>query len=256
MFSKPLIIGHRGASASAPENTLAAFRLALENGADGIEFDVRLTADGVPVVIHDDNLQRTGATRKRVSDLSLAELKQIDVGSWFSRSFAAERIPTLEELMKLVDGSSAILYLEMKSDPAQLPQLVNACCTALKGSSLKNRVIVECFNLEGIAKVKKVDPELKTAALFEPQPFARRLLTSGRRMVEQTRAVGAEQIALHYRLASARVVATAKNHGLEVAVWTVGEGKWIQRAAKMGIVSLITNDPATMVRQRNEAGAD
>src|SRR5215208_2524413 len=84
----PLIIGHRGASAVAPENTMAAFREAIATGADGIEFDVRLTRDGVPVIIHDSTLRRTGGLQRRVSDLAASELEQVDVGSWFAPAFA------------------------------------------------------------------------------------------------------------------------------------------------------------------------
>src|SRR5215204_7777086 len=103
-----LIIGHRGASTVAPENTMAAFREALAVGADGIEFDVRLTSDGVPVVIHDSTLRRTGGLPHRVADLSWAEISKIDVGSWFAQrnglrpgTFANETVPSLAELFTL-----------------------------------------------------------------------------------------------------------------------------------------------------------
>ena len=102
----PLILGHRGASAIAPENTLAAFSQALSDGADGIEFDVRLSRDGVPVVIHDGTLNRTGSISGTVRDLTAAQLSEVDVGSWFSKrtgsqTFAGERIPTLSQVFAL-----------------------------------------------------------------------------------------------------------------------------------------------------------
>src|SRR4051812_25832757 len=97
----PLIIGHRGASAVAPENTMAAFREAIAVGAHGIEFDVRLASDGMPVVIHDSALRRTGGLNQRVADFSRAELSQIDVGSWFPPRFANEAVPSLGELFDL-----------------------------------------------------------------------------------------------------------------------------------------------------------
>ena len=117
----PLIIGHRGASAVAPENTMAAFREAIAVGAHGIEFDVRLTRDGIPVVIHDSTLGRTGGMNQRVSDLSWDELRKIDVGSWFKGgSFAGETVPSLEELFDLFQTNNLSLYLEMKCDsPAE-----------------------------------------------------------------------------------------------------------------------------------------
>jgi len=257
MSPKPLIIGHRGASAIAPENTLAAFHRAVDSGADGIEFDVRLTRDEVPVVIHDDNLKRTGCRPDKVAELSYGELRRIDVGSWFNQTrgsrtvdFSGERIPSLDEVLELFESNNAILYLEMKSDPIQREQLARICCNHLKQSPVKDRVVVECFDLMGVAVVKAIDPSIKTAALFEPALMTAPLVTSGRRLVEQALTVGAEEIALHHRLASKSVVATAKSAGLKVVVWTVDRSHWIQRAQSMEVSALITNDPGMMVQQR------
>ncbi|HJX91543.1 MAG TPA: glycerophosphodiester phosphodiesterase family protein [Pyrinomonadaceae bacterium] len=257
MSPKPLIIGHRGASAIAPENTLAAFHRALDSRADGIEFDVRLTRDAVPVVIHDDNLKRTGSRPDKVAELSYEEIHEVDVGSWFNQThpsnnsdFSGERIPSLEEVLKLFESNHAILYLEMKSDPLQREQLAQACCDHLNRSPVKNRVVVECFDLLSIAAVKAIDPSIRTAALFEPHLLTTPLLTSGRRLVEQALTVEAEEIALHHRLASKGVVATAKTAGLKVVVWTVDRSDWIHRATSMGVSALITNDPGMMVQQR------
>src|ERR1041385_5287703 len=104
----PLIIAHRGASAVAPENTMVAFRAAIAAGADGIEFDVRLTRDGIPVIIHDSTLRRTAGVAARVADLDWTELQRVDVGSWFTRSgnsFPNETIPSLEELLTLFESN-------------------------------------------------------------------------------------------------------------------------------------------------------
>ncbi|PYS68101.1 MAG: hypothetical protein DMF69_21185, partial [Acidobacteria bacterium] len=162
MSPSPLIIGHRGASRFAPENTLAAFRLALAVGADGVEFDVRLTRDGVPIIIHDDNLKRTGVTPSRVADLSVAELQEIDVGTWFRiEGFATERVPTLEQLFELFSPTDSLLYLEMKSEPSERDRLAQACVEKINTSSLKERIIVECFDLSALATVKSLDPSIR-----------------------------------------------------------------------------------------------
>jgi glycerophosphoryl diester phosphodiesterase len=250
-MSKPLIIGHRGASAIAPENTIAAFRMALDVGADGIEFDVRLTRDGIPVVIHDDNLERTGSVPRRVAALSLTQLKDVDVGSWFHpTSFAGERVPTLEEVFELFESTQALLYLEMKCDPAERDRLAMACCESLRASSLKDRVVIECFDLLGIYAVKNIDADIKTAALFEPR-LTPRSLPFGGRIADQALRVNADEVALHHRLATKRVIDTARRLGLKVVVWTVDDEAWIRRAASHGITALITNDPGMMVRQRD-----
>lgn len=254
MTSKPLIIGHRGASAMAPENTMAAFRLALDSGADGIEFDVRLTRDGIPVVIHDADLKRTGSRPERVADLAYDEIRKVDVGSWFNRThtlsrvnFSGEKIPSLDAVLTLFESNKAILYLEMKSDPRQLQELAQICSNHLRRSSVKDRTIVECFDLAGIAALKSIDPSIKTAALFEPR-FSSASLIASTRLVKKTLDVAADEIALHHRLVTARVVDAAKKAGLKVVVWTVDDPAWMRRAARMEVSALITNDPAMMVK--------
>ena len=249
----PLIIGHRGASAHAPENTLAAFQLALDAGADGVEFDVQLSRDGQPVVIHDADLKRTGLTPRRVRDLTLSELKKTDVGSWFDRSFAGERIPTLEEVFDLLEPTPALLYLEIKTDPSQRDQMVRTCCDYIRRSSVKDRVIVECFDLEAIRTVKSINTDIKTAALFDsrlPLPSPLRL---GRQLVERALEVEADEIAVHHRLATKTLTKIAKDADMKVVVWTVDNKSWISRAHAYGIAALICNDPGAMVHQRDSS---
>jgi len=256
----PLIIGHRGASAVTPENTLGAFRKAIEVGADGIEFDVRLTRDGIPVVIHDDNLRRTGGRPDLIRSVSLADLTQVDVGSWFTRApdrmYAEERIPTLEQVFQLFETNNRLLYLEMKSDASQRSELARAVCESIRTSKLRDRVVVECFDHAAIEIVKRIDSEIKTAALFEPGLKNPPVVSSGHKLVDKARAVGADEIALHHRLASQRTIDTATKVGLKVVVWTVDNSDWIDRARNNGVKALITNDPEMMVRERDAATTD
>ena len=246
----PLIIGHRGASAVAPENTIAAFREAIAVGADGIEFDVRLTRDGIPVVIHDSTLRRTGGLPHRVADLTWAEIKKVDVGSWFSATFVNETVPSLAELFTLFQSNNSTLYLEMKSDVASEQRaLAEACVKAIDEHSLKERVIVECFQLPALRIVKEIDPAIGTVALFEPS-FTNPSVLSDQRIINQARDAGAAALALHHRLARESLVRKAKDLGLHVAVWTVDDPAWIERAKKIGIDALITNNPAAMLAHR------
>jgi glycerophosphoryl diester phosphodiesterase len=248
--STPLIIGHRGASAVAPENTMAAFRKAIAVGADGIEFDVRLTCDGVPVVIHDSTLRRTGGLPHRVADLTWAEISKVDVGSWFGTSFANETVPSLAELFTLFQSNNSTLYLEMKCDSSSEHQaLAEACAKTIDEHALKERVIVECFQLPALSILKEIDPEIKTVALFEPA-FTNPSVLSDQRIIKQTLDVGAAALALHHRLARESLVQKAKEAGLHVAVWTVDDPAWIERAKKIGIDALITNNPAAMLAHR------
>src|SRR6185369_16925632 len=203
----PLIIGHRGASAVALENTIAAFEAAIAAGADGIEFDVRLSRDGVPVIIHDDTLSRTHGVRRRVVDLTAAELRSVGV-------------PSLRELFELMTGNSLLLCLEIKS---REPELAELCCRLVREFGFDERVIVECFDLDVLRPI-----QLRTAALFEPRIYA------DRNLVEQALAVGATVLALHHRLAKAMLVEKAKAASLMVVVWTVDDPAWVARARLMG----------------------
>jgi len=235
----PLIIAHRGASATAPENTMAAFREAIAAGADGIEFDVRLTRDAVPVVIHDSTLRRTTGLSHRIADLTLSELERLDVG-----------VPALEELLTLFESNHLVLNLEMKSDSAlDHTALADACCRLINEHSLKERVIVSCFDLAAIKLVKSIDSEIKTAALFEPS-LSNLSMLSNKRMINQAIAVGASALALHHRLARKELIDKAKLLGWSVAVWTVDDPAWIERARLIGVDALITNNPAAMLAHR------
>ena len=252
-----MIIGHRGASAVAPENTMAAFREAITAVADGIEFDVRLTKDHVPVVIHDSSLRRTAGLCSRIADSTWSELKEVNVGSWFAlkrklppASFATETLPSLAKLFTLFESNNLLLYLEMKCDsPVEHTPLAEACSKLINEYSFKERVIVECFDLRALEVIKKVDPGIKTAALFEPT-IARPKVMLDQRIIDQTLAVGASELALHHRLARKRLVQKARLAGLQVVVWTVDDPTWIERAQSIGVEALITNDPAAMLAYR------
>lgn len=229
---------------------MAAFREALAVGADGIEFDVRLTRDGVPVVIHDSTLRRTGGSPARVADLTWAEISKLDVGSWFAASFANETVPSLAELFTLFQANNSTLYLEMKCDsPSEQRALAEACVKAIDEHSFKQRVIVECFQLPALRILKEIDPQIKTVALFEPS-FTNPSLLSDHKIINQAKDAGAAALALHHRLARASLVQKAKDAGLHVAVWTVDDPAWIERAKNIGIDALITNNPAAMLAHR------
>jgi glycerophosphoryl diester phosphodiesterase len=241
-MSSPLIIGHRGASDVAPENTMAAFREAIAVGADGIEFDVRLTRDGVPVVIHDSSLRRTGGLNKRVADLSSEEISGVDVGSWFAPRFTNETVPSLRELFTLFQSNNSSLYLEMKCDsPNEYRPLAEACCRTINEYSFKERVVVECFQLAALEILKELDSEIKTAALFD------RVFTD-QSVITRATQIGAMAVALHHRLARRELVEKSKQAGLHVAVWTVDDPAWVQIARDIGIDALITNNPARMLQ--------
>ena len=254
MVSTPLIIGHRGASAIAPENTLAAFSRALKDGADGVEFDVRLSRDRVPVVIHDASLKRTGQIGRLVADLNAAELQQYDVCTWFGAAAHTQRyvgtVPMLAQVFELFQQTSSLLYLEMKSDGADPRALVQAVIKEIHSARIADRVVVSSFDLTAVALVKQIEPTISTAALFEPK--LSRPLSAIRRlkMIDLALEHNANEIALHYSLVSKRVIQKATQLGLPVVVWTVDDPAWIRRAQLLDLKALITNNPAAMIKRR------
>ena len=253
MNRKPLILGHRGASAVAPENTLAAFSRAISEGADGIEFDVRLSRDQIPVVIHDLSLKRTGLVDRLVSEMSAAELQRIDVGGWFEGEHDTdnERLPLLQQVFELYQTNDGILYVEMKCERHEAMALATEVVHVIRNMEMTERVVVESFDLRAIAEVKRIDATIRTAALFEPKlsnpiPALRPLA-----VINQARECIADEIALHHTLARPRLVESARTHGFEVVVWTVDDSRWIARATSMDIKALIANNPAPLVQYRN-----
>lgn len=255
---RPLIIGHRGASAVAPENTLVAFERAFADGADGIEFDVRLARDDVPVVIHDATLRRTAARDESIAQLSSSELSEIDVGTWFNlrrpdgarAEYAEARVPTLAQVFELYGAGDSRLYVEMKCDGNEGDALAAEVARLVREHSFYDRVVVESFALASIAEIKRLNARIRTAALFEPG--LSRPWPSMRKMIEQALSCGADEIALHRMLATRRTVEEARRRGMEAVVWTVDSPSWIERAIKYGISAVITNVPALMRARRDK----
>ncbi len=259
-MKKPLIIAHRGASKLAPENTLAAFQKANEIGADGIEFDVRLSKDGVPVVVHDFDLKRICRRDGRVSDFTVAELQTLDAGTWFNlrnphktdEKFSREKIPTLAQSLDLLQDYSGLLYIELKCDDRDVTPLVANVCSAIDGPDTLPRVRLCSFRLDAIALAKTILPELKTAALF--QPTIKTILRGKARLIEAAKICGADELSLHYSLASQKMIERAKRNEFPVTIWTVDNSAWIKRAADLEIDAIITNDPERWRNAHKNAG--
>lgn len=251
---RPLVVAHRGASADGPENTLAAFELARRQGTDGIEFDVRLAADGVPVVIHDETLRRTASLDRAVTSLTSAELARLDAGSWFNRrhsarsrpEFADEGVPTLARVLDLFGPRFRVLHVELKCPPAGHGALVEAAVSVLRSrEEIARRAIVKSFDLKAIEEVKLLAPEQRTAALFGrrlTRPFI-----STREMIARARDSGADLIGPHRSLVTRRRVEAARAAGLPVIVWTVDHVAWVRRARELGLRALVTNRPARLL---------
>lgn len=262
MGSRPLIIGHRGASAAAPENTLAAFRKAIDAGADGLEFDVRLARDGVAVVIHDASLSRTGRVNEIVSGLTSKELGKIDVGSWFDvanrrsgdHNYADEHVPTLAKTLTFLQEFAGLIFIELKCGDGEVEQLTKAVCDVAKASPLAPQIIVKSFKLAVIPHVRITAPGIRTAALFAPKIMT--ILRKEKHLVKIAAEFGADELSIHYSLATRKLMEKAGKQDLPVNVWTVDNPRWVKRGLRLGLKSLITNDPARLLARRSELAAE
>ena len=247
----PLIIGHRGACALAPENTLASFDLAFADGADGIEFDVRLARDGVPVCIHDPTLARTAHAEGAVESFDSAALTRLGAGEWFNaahprfarEAYASERIPTLAQVYGRY--GSRVLYVEMKcEEPSQRAGLARAVVGLTREHKLEARVVVKSFEHDSIREVKRLAPEIRTAALFGrswPRPFV-----PAAKIIAQAEACGADEISLQRSLLRKATVEEARRRGFEVVVWTVNSPYRLRRAVALDLRAVITDNPRVM----------
>lgn len=258
MTDKPLIIAHRGASALAPENTLAAFTKAIEVGADGIEFDVRLTKDKTVVVFHDDDLLRIGEAENSIADLNYEDLQNFDIGSWFNKlnpkvqnpDFAAERIPTLERTLEFLNDYRGVIYIELKCRKKDVEVLSKEVCRIIEKSKLFPQIIVKSFNLDALPIIKKHCPKIKTAALFTLKVLT--LLRKEKRLINIAKDLGVDFLSLHFSLATKNLMRKAAKQNLNVAIWTVENPRWVKRAVKLGISHVITNNPAELLAKLRE----
>lgn len=235
--ARPLIIAHRGASACAPENTLAAFRLAAEQGAEAIELDVDLTRDGHIIVMHDATIDRTTTGRGRVGTLTLAEVQRVDAGVWKGAAFAGERVPLLEEVLQAV-GQRVLINVEVK-DMSWRSRGVEAKVAALiRRYDLLDRVIISSFNPLALRRSKQLEPRLACGLLYSPaEPIFLRQAWFAALIP------GLNARHPHHSLATAERVRNYHARGQRVNVWTVNDAATCRTMVAVGVDGLIGDDP-------------
>ncbi|MFZ1401056.1 MAG: glycerophosphodiester phosphodiesterase family protein [Candidatus Promineifilaceae bacterium] len=222
---RPFLIGHRGSSADAPENTLAAFLLAQTQGADGIEFDVQLSADGWPVVIHDGKLDRTTNGHGAVQDLTLAELQKLDAGQ-------GQSIPTLDEVFETL-GPNFLYNVELKTAVLRDNGLAAAVADRIQAHNLARQTVVSSFNPLAVR-------------------YARRHLTQSTWVAHLSyksalqfkhALIPVQAVHPHYKMVDAAYMAWASKNGWRVNVWTVDDPAEARRLLALGVHGIITNKP-------------
>jgi glycerophosphoryl diester phosphodiesterase len=234
-----IVIAHRGASAYYPENTMTAFRAAVDMKAEMIELDVMLSKDGVPVVFHDMLLDNHTNGKGEVNAMTLAELKELDAGSWFDPKFAGERIPTLEEVLKFAAGTIA-LNIEIKTeavtdDPKD--GVVAKSLALVKKYGMEEYVLFSSFDYRVAQHLRGLDSEMPVALLND------RKQTKGRLPSELINDYKANAFNCHYRELTKKRLRNAQAHGIPVLVYTVDKESRMRKLLERGVSGIFTNKP-------------
>ena len=227
------IFAHRGSKGTHPENTLASFKEAVRVGSDGIELDVHLTKDGHLVVIHDETVDRTTNGTGEIRNLTLAEIKAMDVGSWFHNKYAGEKIPTLEEVLLLLTelGFNGQLNIELKTDVIQYKGLVEKCLALQSAKDWPFAIVYSSFNPYTLVELKEANPSQEIGLLFESKEWA----DKGDAMLEKE--------SYHPDLKLLDWAIEWNRNQLPLRVWTVNEDTDINRCFELLIEAIFTDYP-------------
>jgi glycerophosphoryl diester phosphodiesterase len=232
LMRTPWIIAHRGASGHAPENTIAAFKRAVELGAHFIETDLHLTRDARFVAIHDPTLDRTTNGHGLVRDFTLAELKKLDAGLWFDRQFMGERVPTLEEVLAFAREHDVVFYLELKYEAAW--GMHHALAAAIQSSGNAARTVVISFDPGTLKALRQLDTSSMMGLLVEG---------TSADAVKAVVGAGARQLCPRWDLVTRALVAEAHRADLQVVTWTVDEAGQMRTAIDAGVDGIMTDFP-------------
>ena len=230
----PLIWGHRGASGHAPENTLPAFQMAADMGADGVELDVQETKDGVLVVCHDETVDRTSNGAGWVKDFTFEEIRKLDF-SGGNAAYEGLKIPSMEEVLDLLAPTGLTINIELKTGIVFYDRIEEKILQLVRNKNWEDRVIYSSFNHYSVRRIKELDPAAKTGLLYADGPID---------MPGYGKRIGAD--ALHpalYNLQYPDLLEDCRRYGLAVNVWTVNSAQELLLCRDLGVNAVITNYP-------------
>lgn len=236
-FSKPEIVGHRGASFSAPENTLASVRKAIEFGADAAEVDVHLSVDEQVVVIHDPTTKRTTGLDHLVAETAYKDLMVLDAGSFKGVEFKGEKIPLLQEVLDIIPFGFN-LYIEIKGPTQMTPKVADL----VRNCSYPNQIRIIAFDLETITLAKELLPKVPCYYLKSVV-----LPSSYETLAKELKKRNLDGADLHYATISRKLIRKFRENGMDCLVWTVNSDKTARKLKRMGVVGITTDRPELLV---------
>ena len=231
----PLIWGHRGASGHAPENTLPAFQMAADMGADGVELDVQLTRDGVLAVCHDETIDRTSSGAGWLKDFTFDELRSLDFSNG-NAAYEGVKIPAMEEVFDLLAPTGLTINIELKTGIVFYENIEEKILELAARKNWEDRVIYSSFNHYTVRRIKELNPAAKFGLLYADGPID--MPGYGHRL---------EADALHpafYNLQYPNYMEDCRRYGLDVNVWTVNSAADLMKCREYGVNAVITNYPA------------
>lgn len=241
-MSECKIISHRGANKYTPQNTLHAFRKAVEIGTDGFETDVHITKDGKIVLCHNYTIDETSTGKGEISTKTLEELKRYDFGSYFNKRFENTEIPTIDEFLEYVSTTDIdVLNIEIKSPKENETAIVRETVRAVKEHGLFDKLLISSFDPKLLVEAKQIDPACKTGFLYAPN----RLITLKVfwRAVAFAKSINADAIHPQFLFVNEKLVKDAHKAGIMVNPWTVNDPIFIEKMIKCGVDGIITDLP-------------
>lgn len=237
------ILGHRGANRRAPQNTIPAFQAAIDRGADGVEFDVQMSSDGVLVICHNFTVDETSNGSGYVNELTFEELRNLDFGSWFSKEFAGTKIPTLEETLDCVKDME-IINVEIKHPTKARVEVVQKTYDMVKAKGLLEKTVFSSFDFDVLTILKQIDPEVCTGLLYDPVPeecFDRRLLRN--EFLKVAEEYKGDALHPHYLLTNFPKAYVRRCHeaGLMVNVWGISKESELEKYKMKNFDMIITD---------------
>ncbi|PSB22630.1 glycerophosphodiester phosphodiesterase [filamentous cyanobacterium Phorm 46] len=230
------IIAHRGFSSIAPENTLAAFELAIARKANSIEFDIQLSADSVPVIFHDATLDRITGISGKVRDKNLSQLQTLNAGKWFSDEFSDEKIPTLKEALGILKNVDKFLYFDVKPHCEWSDSEVTDFVNTLNDRGIKEKCVITSFNDTFLGQVRRVDGDLAIGQIVAN-------LEAYKTQLSQAVANRDNLISSQYRvlLENPALIQASRSQGVDIVAWTVDDPADMQKLIDLGITRIVTN---------------
>lgn len=234
---RTLVFGHRGARAYAPMNTLPAFELAAQQGADGIELDVHLSQDKQPIVLHDFTVDHTTNAVGYVREMTLAQLKALDAGSYFGSQFAGVQIPTLDEVFESL-GQRLFINVEIKSEAQETDGVEQVVADCITRWSMQNRVLVSSFNPYALKRFRQIMPNIPIGYLYAPEwTFWPEVMDS----------LPHEARHPHHTMIDTEYMGWARENGWRVNTWTVNDPARAVDLRNLGVDAIITDNPDLII---------